>query len=77
MGYAREAMRRIASKMKGGQKNFTASETGARREALRRLGTGENDYGKLVKKMTAGGVKVGVMRGPSQSEMEDMIRRGS
>lgn len=77
--YVRAALKRTAEGEKKGKTTFTATDTGARKEALRRIATGKNrDYGRYVEKMVKGGIRGGIVpESASQGDIEEMIRRDS
>lgn len=72
--YARGAMARIAGREKAGQTKFTATDTGARREALRRLTSGPPSLGKFVKQGTVKGAGA-QFKEVTADDVEGMIKR--
>lgn len=77
--YVVRAMQRVSDIQKVNPKRtrFTATDTGARKEALRRLAEGkQTSMPASVAKMMRTGKKGGNFKAPSTQEMDDMIRKG-
>lgn len=72
--YAKRAMSTVKKLTKGNpsKTSFTATETGARKEALKNLASGPASLKGLAKGSSGGTIRR-PMREPSSDEIEDMI----